>query len=137
MKNIVILITAIIILLLGLSQFFVPNMTTAKKEANEYQASIACRTIQEACEMYKKVYGDYPNDLEILGRDSHGFLSKELSKGKTLGYNYYYERTQKGFSLTALPLRMQETGRFIFYLDETGRMTACDKNSSCAAIGEN
>lgn len=134
MKNNIVLIAAIVILLLGLSQLFAPNMTTTKKETNEYKASVACRTIQEACEMYKKVYGDYPKDLAILGTDSHGFLSKELSKGKTLGYNYYYELTQKGFSLRALPFKIQETGRFIFYIDETGPLIACDKNSSCTTI---
>ena len=110
--------------------FFV-SYTVAKKSANELRALANCKIIYEACKTYQQANRDYPENLRVLGLEKPPYLPKGLAKGLESGYRYSYEKTQKGFFVYATPVKMGQTGRFDFSIDQSGRIYVCDKDRHC------
>jgi|GEM_PF-1261390 len=133
MKKILVLLIIFIVVGWIVKEIVLPNMVAASISANEYRAYFSCRTIQEACAIYRDQYGSYPESLEALGKDAS---LKELAREESHGYRYYIEGMPDGYVLRAVPTKMNHTGRYIFEANETGAVFACDNSGECRAAQE-
>jgi len=131
MKKIAIILAVCIVIAWVLKEIFLPNMGAAKIAANEYGAYFSCRTIHEACEIYKSRFGAYPENLAALAK-----VHKDLARERIPGYSLYLETVPPGYVVRAVPLMFNRTGRYMFQMDESGTVSACDKNGECETLGD-
>lgn len=127
----IITIEIIALLIWLILQVFIPNMKLAKLVANEASALESVKTLNVACDSYKEYRGFYPVNLMSLALENPPYIDRKLGEGSREGYNFIYERTSAGFSVRALPIKMDSTGRFIIFSDQSGIITACNKDSEC------
>ena len=111
---------------------FYPETETRLVKLNDLTAYGNTAAVVSAAEAYKKELGFYPVNLSVLKKYFSGAVSGDLTKpGNLSGYLYLYERLDdKHFILKASPQTMNETGRFVFYADETGRIRLNNSNGA-------
>lgn len=134
------IIIGIIILTIALLAFLDianENLQMARIDANGALAIARCKSFYDLIIDYKNKKDRYPSSLEeglefLLGKKGLYYLKEIRESGK--GYGYYYELTGTGFSLRAVPKKNGKTGRFIFYMDETKNIQACDINNECSIV---
>ncbi len=94
----------------------VPTFIHVSVAANEAQALTQMQKLTQACENFKAVHGQYPNDAERLT----DFIKEDLTSP---GYHYQYEfLNAHSFVLVALPDNSL-TGKNSFYSDNDVKVT--------------
>lgn len=95
---------------------------------NETSAFISMRDISTAMSQYKQELGFYPSHLGVLDKFLDKGVAQELNSSSGVGgYSYLYHKIDEfHFTLFVKPLGKDTTGRFTFYLDETGKIRLDD-----------
>jgi hypothetical protein len=103
---------------------FYPETEKQLAKLNEVSAYVNTAVIVSAAGAYEKDLGFYPVNLSVLRKYFPSGVSADLIDSRsTGGYLYLYQRMDdKHFILRAIPERMNESGRFVFYADETGKV---------------
>jgi type IV pilus assembly protein PilA len=127
----------VVMVVLALVAIAVPWMLRARMRANEASAVASMRAIRVAEDMYRASFPEvgYTGNLTDLG--SHGstcestgktnaclITDSQLASGMKAGYTFEVladgNTPARGYTLTATPLSMGNTGRCVFVADETG-----------------
>ncbi|HNX80647.1 MAG TPA: hypothetical protein PKL77_00675 [Candidatus Omnitrophota bacterium] len=141
MKNILIVAGIVFFVLVGAwiyNEIIAPNVTRTNKAENQMAAVANCQIVRMACETYKNEIGVYPGSLNILVYSRppyiNGTLGCALLKGYWKGYKYFYTKTASGFTFTASPEVMGETGVMNFIIDQSGSLRSCDQDNTCEVL---
>lgn len=96
-----------------------PEAQVHVRKINDLTAYVTTASVAAAAEAYKKELGFYPPHLEALQK----YLTETGVARRTGGYVYDYRRLDDArFILEVRPVKMHESGRFVFYVDETGHV---------------
>ena len=132
-------VVAIILILVAI---VLPNFLRARRNANEFLAAKALRSISDALEMYRNDYGDYPDppNISILKDSQPPYLVQDIipgfegnggggggGKGEIkgyAGYTFIYGRTHYilRYTCVAIPITPNVTGTKQFIVDEGGQV---------------
>ncbi|MHC4663224.1 MAG: hypothetical protein ACYS8W_16300 [Planctomycetota bacterium] len=113
--------------LLGAASFFMYESMRGLRErrirANENAAQSALRSILVAQELYKSRHGKFASDFSKLSGEKYidDYLASGLFRGYIFGLSTGKEA--ENFRIEARPVRAGWSGRRIFIVDETGRIT--------------
>ncbi len=91
---------------------------------NEITAYANTKDIVAAIQLYKKELGFYPAALNALKKYLTGTLADEITSDNPAGgYKYYYNCPDEGhFTLEARPNKLEGSGRFLLFADESGKI---------------
>ena len=114
----------------------IPNLLRARVVANEASAAGSLRTLSVAIAAYDSTYGSFPASLEVLGpppagappsKNAAGLVDSTLAAGSRHGYVFLYEPYDSvgdgrldAYTLHANPIEPNRSGRFYFFIDESG-----------------
>ncbi len=107
-----------------------PETSHQIAQLNDLTAYAQTAALVSAVREYKKELGFYPANLGLVKKYLTRGLSEDVTRGSDAdGYVYEYSLADQGhFSLTARPSKVNETGRFIFYADETQEVRLNNKD---------
>jgi type IV pilus assembly protein PilA len=120
------IVIAIILIILGIA---LPQMSKTQMQSREMAAIATLRTINTEEVQYQSQFGQYATSLTQLGPPSAGaaegpqaagLIDGDLASGTKGGYKYAIAQTPQGYSVTAVPVTFNTTGRRTFYTDQTG-----------------
>jgi type IV pilus assembly protein PilA len=128
-------LTLVVVILL-IAAFAIPNLTRPKSAANEASAISSLRDIARAAIEYQDAYHGYPPGLSALGpppaghapdADGAGLIDARLTSGSKNGYTFQYHAASSqgdgvfdGFDANADPITPGTTGARHFHIDESG-----------------
>ena len=126
---------AMIVIILFIAAFAIPNLMKTKIVANESSAISSLRDISRAAVEYQDTYHGYPSGLSALGPplDGHGpdvdgadLIDGQLMNGSKDGYMFEYHPVSSrgdgvidGFDVNADPVTPGSTGARHFHTDES------------------
>ncbi len=127
---------ALVVVILLIAAFAIPNLTRPAKAANEASAVSGLRDISRAAIQYQGLYHGYPSGLSALGpplagngpdADGAGLIDRWLLSGSRNGYTFQYHPVSShndgvidGFDVNADPITPGTTGTRHFHIDESG-----------------
>jgi type IV pilus assembly protein PilA len=128
------IVVAIILIIAAIA---IPNLLRARIAANEASAVASCRTINTASITYSSTYNTYATQLSNLGPSNgatptstdadllDGVLAPASGVGTKSGYTFTYAISATvGYTITAAPLTVNQTGVRFFYSDGSGVIRA-------------
>jgi hypothetical protein len=103
---------------------FYPELRSQLIKLNDMTAYMYMLSIVNAARTYKQELGFYPVNLDVLKKYLSGSVTEDVSDpGNASGYTYaYVKQDEDHFIVRASPVRMNASGRFVFYGDETGQV---------------
>jgi hypothetical protein len=103
---------------------FYPELRSQVVKLNDMTAYMYMLSIVNAAKTYKQELGFYPVNLDVLKKYLSGSVTDDVSDpGNASGYVYSYVKPDEGhFAVQASPVKMNVSGRFVFYADETGQV---------------
>jgi type IV pilus assembly protein PilA len=127
---------ALVVVILLIAAFAIPNLTRPKMAANEASAVSNLRDIARAAIQYQDAYHGYPPALSALGpppdghapdADGADLIGARLTSGSKNGYTFQYHAVSSrgdgvfdGFDANADPITPGTTGARHFHIDESG-----------------
>jgi hypothetical protein len=93
------------------------SILESRLHANETAALAAVRTVHVVQVQYFSQFGHYAGSLQEL--EKAGLLAASLATGVKNGYHFQLAATQSGYTITAAPNAINESGRRSFYSDQT------------------
>ncbi len=132
-------IMTVVAIILILVAIVLPNFLRARRNANEFLAAKALRSISDALEMYRNDYGDYPDppNISILKDSQPPYLVQDIIPGLDAGgggggedeiegyagYKFVYWKYGNGrYASYAHPITPNVTGTKQFIVDEGGQV---------------
>jgi type IV pilus assembly protein PilA len=128
------IVVAIILIIAAIA---IPNLLRARIAANEASAVASCRTINTASITYNSTYNTYASALANLGPSNgntptstdadllDGVLAPTSGNGVKSGYTFTYAISASvGYTVTAVPVSLNQTGVRYFYTDASGVIRA-------------
>jgi type IV pilus assembly protein PilA len=144
----------VVTIILIIAAIAIPNLRSAKIQANETAAVGAIRALNESTVMYSNSYGGYPHALSDLGPGGSGtapssaaadLIDSTLATGVKSGYKFTFkvEATDptgnvSSYTITATPVTPGTTGQRSFFVDASGTIRATQSgtaNASSPPIG--
>lgn len=118
----------VIAIILVIAAMAAPKLTSARMQAQEMAAVTQIRTIHQAQVQYQSQFGKFATTLVELGPPTNGqpgpaaadIIPGDLSKGEKTGYKFNMAQTKDGYSVTAIPMAYNSTGRRTFFSDQSG-----------------
>jgi len=103
---------------------FYPELRSQLIKLNDMTAYMYMLSIVNAARTYKQELGFYPVNLDVLKKYLSGSVTDDVSDpGNASGYAYsYVKQDEDHFIVRASPVKMNASGRFVFYGDETGQV---------------
>ena len=103
---------------------FYPEVLPQWMAFNDLNAYLSTLAVLSAIETYHKDFGFYPARLAALDKYLESGLVRDAARaGQVSGYVYDYALADdRSFRLRARPQAMGQTGHFMFYADESGRV---------------
>ena len=107
-----------------------PETQVQIMKLNEVTAYMETTSIVSATKEYKKELGFYPSYLGVLKKYLSGAVADDVIRERhTSGYAYSYNLADDNhFVVLARPIKVNDTGRFVFYADETGKIRLNDRD---------
>lgn len=101
-----------------------PEAKTQIVKINDLSAYVTTSAIVSATQVYRKELGFYPAHLGVLKKYLAGdLIDIATSPEAEGGYRYRYERLDdQHFMLEATPRKPGASGRFVFYVNESGKV---------------
>jgi type IV pilus assembly protein PilA len=117
----------VIAIILILAAIAVPKYNQVRMSGYETAAIQAIKTIHAVETQYYSQFGRYATSLTELGPPSGGqagpqaadMISGDLATGIKGGYKFTLTGTPTGYTVTAVPVAYNNTGRRGFYSDQT------------------
>jgi type IV pilus assembly protein PilA len=117
----------VIAIILVIAAMAAPKLTSAKMQAQEMAAIRQINTLHAAQTQYQSQFGKFAQALVELGPPTNGqagpaaadLIPGELSKGEKTGYKFAMAGTKEGYTVTAIPMVFNSTGRRTFYSDQS------------------
>jgi type II secretory pathway pseudopilin PulG len=127
----------VVLVILTLVAIAIPWMLHARMKANEASAIASMRVIRKAEEMYRNVYPTVGYSCSLADLGSHGsncestsktnaciIMDSALTSGMKSGYTFELvgdgNTPTTGYTQTALPLSLGNSGRCAFVADQSG-----------------
>jgi type IV pilus assembly protein PilA len=120
------IVVAIILVLLGI---MLPQVNKIRMNGNETRAIAEVRSLNLAQVQYSSQFGRFANTLVELGPatgggaegpSASGLIPGDLAKGLSNGYNFALTGANGAYTITAIPVSFNSTGRRTFYSDQSG-----------------
>jgi hypothetical protein len=141
------------LLSLGLVLLDIPELATQWAEgdlvAREEGAIATLRSLGEAIQRYRRVYGKLPDSLVQLGPAPKNEISpiqadlvgEQLAAGNEGGYRFRYHIISTGqedtpFELVAIPEEYGKTGKRSFFLDSAANVHGVDNHAGVATVSD-
>ncbi|MFB3918748.1 MAG: hypothetical protein ACE14U_01610 [Candidatus Velamenicoccus archaeovorus] len=103
---------------------FYPELRSQVMRLNDMTAYMYTLSIVNAAKTYKQELGFYPVNLDVLKKYISRSVTDDVSDpNNASGYVYsYIKQDESHFTVQASPVKMNASGRFVFYSDETGQV---------------
>jgi type IV pilus assembly protein PilA len=137
------IVVAIILIIAAIA---IPNLLRARIAANEASAVASMRTINTANITYNSTYNTYATQLSNLGPSNgatptstdadllDGVLAPASGNGTKSGYTFTYAISATvGYTVTAAPNTVNQTGVRFFYSDASGVIRANQGSAATVA----
>lgn len=120
-------IMIVVAIILVIASIAIPKINQQRMQAHEMAAIRTITTIHTAQTQYFSQFGRYATTLAELGPPASGqpgpsaadLIPGDLAQGTKSGYNFTLTGTPTGYSITAVPVAFNNTGRRTFYSDQT------------------
>jgi prepilin-type N-terminal cleavage/methylation domain-containing protein len=120
-------IMIVVAIILVIASIAIPKINQQRMAAHEMAAIRTLSTIHTAQTQYFSQFGKYAQTLLELGPPSSGqagpsaadLISSDLASGTKSGYTFTVQSTPTGYTIVAVPVAFNNTGRRTFYSDQT------------------
>lgn len=115
----ILIVVAIIIVVAAIA---IPNLISARINANEASALASLKTLTSAAETFRMAQMPvrYPNDLAEMSGVEPPFIDTVLASGNKSGYSFAWSGGANTYSVIASPQTQNITGVRNFFLDQSG-----------------
>jgi prepilin-type N-terminal cleavage/methylation domain-containing protein len=120
-------IMIVVAIILVIASIAIPKINQQRMQAHEMAAIRTIQAIHTAQTQFFSQFGKYATTLAELGPPASGqagpsaadLLPEELAKGSKSGYNFTVQGGLQGYTITAIPVAFNNTGRRTFFSDQT------------------
>ncbi len=120
-------IMIVVAIILVIASIAIPKINQQRMVAHEMAAIRTLTTIHTAQTQYFSQFGKYAQSLLELGPPSSGqsgpsaadLIGNDLAGGSKSGFNFTVQSTPTGYTIVAVPVAFNNTGRRTFYTDQT------------------
>lgn len=120
-------IMIVVAIILVIASIAIPKINQQRMQAHEMAAIRTVTTIHTAQTQYFSQFGRYATTIQELGPPTSGqagpsaadLIPGELAQGSKSGYNYNVTGGPNGYSIVAIPVAFNNTGRRTFFSDQT------------------
>lgn len=120
-------IMIVVAIILVIASIAIPKINASRMQAHEMAAIRTITTIHTAQTQYMSQFGKYATTIQELGPPASGnsgpnaadLIGGDLASGNKSGYQFTVTGGPSGYSVSAVPVAFNNTGRRTFFSDQT------------------
>jgi len=120
-------IMIVVAIILVIASIAIPKINQQRMQAHEMAAIRTIQAIHTAQTQYFSQFGKYATTLQELGPPASGqagpsaadLIPGELALGSKSGFNFTVQGGPQGYTISAVPVAFNNTGRRTFFSDQT------------------